>query len=257
MEEKEREETIGRWRSELMAKAEEEKAAVLRRYFKTGEGEYGEGDVFIGVAVPEIRKITRRYWDNDTTTISEMMNSEVHEFRVSAVVALTRRYEKSKDDGERQAIARLYVDSAELVNNWDLVDISAPHILGGEIMAGRGAWVESLAEEPLLWRRRMAMVGHQTAIKNGIFDGAERVANRLMDDSHDLIRKAIGWMLREIGDHDMARLEKILRENITRISAVTLSYATEKMPFETRRTWRDKRRASQSQRIGKERHKNG
>lgn len=233
---------IQKWQTELREKSSPEKIEILNRFFKTGEGQYGEGDIFIGLTVPANREISRKYFDVDFHIIRSMLESPVHEFRLAALLALVERYRRS-DITARQTIARHYLDICHLANNWDLVDLSAPYIIGAELLAGRSDDdILVLSSSPLLWHRRIAVVSTLAPVRKGRLDLAFAMCRRHVTDPEQLMQKAVGWVLRECGKKDRRRLEQFLDDNIAAISATTLSYAIEKFTSEERDFWRSKRK---------------
>ena len=234
---------ITEWQNELRAKGSEEKRKVLERFFKTGPGEYGEGDRFIGVTVPANRSISKKYHSADMSDILGMIDSDIHEFRLAGLLALVERYRKAKAPEEKERIAKFYLEHCHKANNWDLVDLSAPYIIGEEIAAGR---LEGVTEELLasgnLWRERVAIVSTLTLIRKGDIETPMATASRLSGHPHDLIKKATGWVLRECGKKNQEALRRYLRENIGRMPAITLSYAIEKFDKTEQKQWREKRK---------------
>ncbi len=238
------EDLLERWQRELRECASEAKAADLARFFKTGEGEYGEGDVFAGIVVPDCRRVSAGYADAPFEVIGEMLSHEVHEFRLGGLLALVRRYASARNREDRIDISRFYIEHAGCANNWDLVDLSAPYILGCELVEGRGLdIIEGLTAKGDLWSLRIAMVSTLALIRRGRFELTLRLAKGLVGHEHQLLQKASGWMLREVGKRDMETLRGFLRGNVGRMSATALSYATEKMLKPEREYWRGRRKA--------------
>ena len=219
-----------RWERELREAANPEKIEILNRFFKTGKGEYGEGDIFIGLTVPANRAISKNYAFQPLEEIEMMIDSPIHEFRLAGLLALVERYKKTRRQADRDEIVDFYLSIGHKANNWDLVDLSAPGILGPELSAGRRIdEIDRLIESDCLWCNRIAMVSMLNPVmKHGQTDLALATANRLLDHTHDLMRKAVGWVLREVGKKDDAALRSFLDSNIARLSSITLSYATEK-----------------------------
>ena len=233
------------WQAELCAVARPEKVEILQRFFKTGKGQYGEGDVFVGVTVPDNRAVARRFCDAPFVVVEQMLQHEVHEFRLSALLCLVRKYELAKKSPEaRKEIVDFYLSQSARCNNWDLVDLSAPYILGVELIAGRHHdTIRCFVKSDNLWQRRIAMVSTLRPVtKVAQTDLAIEMATALLADQHDLIRKAVGWILREVGKKDIHLLRRFLDGHINGVSAITLSYATEKMTKEERLKWRLKRK---------------
>lgn len=182
-------------------------AVFLQRFFKTGEGQYGAGDVFIGVRVPKIRLVAKQYKDLPPTEIQKLLDSKVHEHRLAALIILTLQYPKASAV-QKQAIYMLYLNNVYLgqINNWDLVDISAPQIVGEYLQNRPRDILFELAKSDDLWQRRVAILSSFTFIKAGQPDTCLELAEILLHDSHDLIQKAVGWMLREIGKRNGRRI---------------------------------------------------
>jgi 3-methyladenine DNA glycosylase AlkD len=217
---------------DLRRLADPRRAEVLRRYFKTGPGEYGEGDVFIGLTVPQVRDLARRHRGRPLPEILALGRSKIHEARLLALLLLVDRFKQ-----EPAAVYRAYVSLFPHINNWDLVDASAPQILGGWL-DGRGLTpLRTWASSKNLWVRRMSILATQHFIRKGRFAPTLDVARRLLGDAHDLIHKATGWMLREVGKRDKAVLVEFLRRQARRMSRTTLRYAIERFPEGERRAW--------------------
>jgi 3-methyladenine DNA glycosylase AlkD len=218
-------------RKAVRALADPRRAALLQGYFKTGPGEYGEGDKFIGLTVPQVRGLARRFRPADDDAISALLRSPIHEERLLALLLLVDRYER----GDRDSAFRLYVKSFERVNNWDLVDLSAPGIIGAHGV-GR-AQLLRWAESRHLWTRRIAIVSTYASIRERRYGDTLAVAARLLGDPNDLIHKAAGWMLREVGKRDVASLEGFLRRHHRRMPRTMLRYAIERFPEPRRKAW--------------------
>lgn len=177
-----------------------ERAVASMRYFKTGPGEYGEGDTFIGVTVPDQRRVARHFKGLPIQEADRLLQSEIHEHRLTALMILAAQYERAKADPKhRQAIYDLYLRRTDRINNWDLVDTSA-RIVGMHLVGAGMERLEQLARSPSLWERRIGMIACQHLIKLGETERPLRVVEILLNDHHDLIRKAVGWMLRDLGD---------------------------------------------------------
>ena len=235
------------WKHQLKEKAKPEKIDDLMRFFKTGPGEYAEGDIFIGLNVPDNRAISKKYFDAPIDIIDAMIDDPVHEHRLAGLLALVERYRKTKDQDERNNIAKHYVDICHKANNWDLVDLSTEYILGREILEGRCLdEIDRLSKSDNLWEKRVAIVATLTPVRKGQLDLAFELCHNYITLPHPLLRKAVGWVLRECGKKDQARLEKFIKNHIPEISATTLSYATEKFNPEQRKFWQLERRKAQS-----------
>lgn len=227
-------------------------ATGLQRFFKTGRGEYGEGDVFIGVRVPATRKVAKRFADLPLAEVDALLDSEVHEHRLAALVILGGRFNRASglrthDDAERERIADFYLAAVlrGRVNNWDLVDISAETVLGGWLFDRPRDLVFELGDDPDLWRRRVALLTTFGFIRRGDATTTLELAPRLLDDRRDLTQKALGWMLREAGKRvDRALLTGFLDEHAAEMGATALSYATEHLDANARANYRRLRSGS-------------
>ncbi len=205
------------------------KAKDLMRFFKTGPGDYGEGDQFIGVTVPEQRKIARRHYKNiSTADLENLLRDPCHEYRLTALFMLRLRYEKEKSDAKRAELARLYLSNLDFVNNWDLVDSSAPYILGPHLFGKNPHILYVLVESGDLWRQRVALLATYYYIKQGRFNETFTLAAMLIDHPHDLIHKAVGWMLREVGNRDFGQELAFLKMHHHSMPRTMLRYAIEK-----------------------------
>jgi 3-methyladenine DNA glycosylase AlkD len=212
-------------------------AAVLQRFFKTGAGEYGAGDVFWGVTVPQIRAVLTRFPAVPLDTAAALLAAPVHELRFYAVIALVRAYAQG-GAAERRRVFDFYLAHTARINNWDLVDASAPGIVGRHLPPGGGRRVLGrLARSPSLWERRIAMVATLAHIRQGHLENTFRLAERFLGDPEDLMHKAAGWMLREAGKRDPAALERFLARHAARMPRTMLRYAIERLPPARRRAW--------------------
>ena len=221
---------------ELESLSDSEKKIFLPHFFKTGKGEYGEGDKFLGVVVPKIREVAKRHKDVSFDIIAELLSSEWHEVRMCALLILVMRFNKA-DENTRNEIYRFYLLHTSSINNWDLVDLSAPGIVGANLSA-KGAderqELYRLAESSNLWEQRIAIVSTITFIRNGEFDDTLQLAKIMMHHPHDLMHKAIGWMLREVGKRDKAVLTSFLNDYSLEMPRTMLRYAIEKFDEEER-----------------------
>ncbi len=221
----------------LRDKADKERAEHSERFFKTGKGEYGEGDKFLGLRVPEQRKIARSHKQLPLEEVEKLLQSEYHEERLTALIILTYKFEGS-DPQLQEDIFECYMDNLESVNNWDLVDLSAPKIVGPYLEHRDRNILYDLAKSENLWERRIAMISCLYFIKQGDFKDSLNIAQILLNDEHDLIHKAVGWMLREIGKIDLESEEQFLQSNnYSKIPRTMLRYAIEKFPEEKRQAY--------------------
>jgi len=209
--------------------ANKEKAEVLQRFFKTGPGEYGEGDVFIGVKVPDLRKVAKVFQDIATEDVIVLLESAIHEERLLALLILVRKYVKGNETAKKR-IYRLYLKKTKFINNWDLVDVTAHHIVGDYLMDKNKAPLYRLAKSEDLWERRIAILATFYFIKHGKYEETLKIAKILLTDKEDLIHKAVGWMLREIGKRDMILEEMFLQKHYKEMPRTMLRYAIEKFP---------------------------
>ena len=219
-----------RARAALRKHADPEKAKFLTRFFKSGPGEYAEGDVLIGVKVPQTRLVAREFRELPLADLGELLDSEIHEERLLALIILTHRFKK-----EPEAVYRLYIKKLRRVNNWDLVDTSAPAIVGGWLKDKDRRLLDKMAASKSLWERRVAMLATLLWIRQGDCADVWRLAEKLVSDREDLMHKAVGWMLREAGRHEPQGLEEFLDRHCRTMPRTMLRYAIEKLP-KTRRT---------------------
>lgn len=221
---------------ELAALADPERAAHSQRFFRTEPGGYGEGDRFLGIPVPEQRRVARRHRAASLADCERLLESPIHEHRFVALVILVERFRRADAD-EREAIADLYLARRERVNNWDLVDASAEHLLA-ERARKRPGLLDELAASPSVWDRRIAIMTTFAYIKCGEAEPTLRLAETLLHDEHDLIHKAVGWMLREVGKRvDAGLLRSFLDRHAAEMPRTMLRYAIERLPAEERRRY--------------------
>ena len=211
-------------------------AAHSARFFKTGEGEYGAGDRFLGIRVPETRRFARRHRALSPRAVGALLKSKYHEERLLAVLILVAQYERG-DEAERTRVFDQYVSMRRFVNNWDLVDSSAHKIVGPQLMGRDRSLLHELAASDVLWDRRIAIMSTYHFIREGDFTDTLRIAERLRDDEEDLIHKAVGWMLREVGNRDRNAEEAFLRKHYRAMPRTMLRYAIEKFPERRRKAY--------------------
>jgi 3-methyladenine DNA glycosylase AlkD len=219
---------------DLAALADPQRAANLAWFFKTGKGEYAEGDRFLGIPVPQVRKTALRYHALPLEDLARLLSSRIHEHRFAALEILVRQYERAAD-GRREEIVDFYLRHTAGVNNWDLVDTSAPYILGEHLKTHPRKVLRRLAASPVVWERRIAMIATMTLIHAGEISDTLRIAAILLTDKHDLIHKAVGWMLREAGKVSRPALLKFLAKHYASVPRTTLRYAIEHLPAEQRK----------------------
>ena len=253
----------------LKEKADNSKAKLLQRFFKTGKGEYGEGDIFLGISVPEQRKIAKEFCNLSIDEIQELLNSEIHEKRLIALLILIEKYKRAEDIDnppnkvtfnrgfsiyptptksdtikgigydEKEKIVNFYLKNARnnKINNWDLVDLSCHQIIGNYLLDKNREILYQLANSENLWEKRIAVISTFAFIKNNDFEGTLRISEILLKDRHDLIHKAIGWMLREVGKRDKKILEDFLKKHCRIMPRTMLRYAIEKFNDSERKKW--------------------
>lgn len=226
---------INSLKSEIKQLANPERAKILRRFFKTGKGEYGEGDIFLGITVPESRKIAKKYLSLRLEEISELFKSKIHEERLIALLILVEKFKKAKKNKlEQRKIFEFYLQQSQFVNNWDLVDLSADKIVGEFLFNDDKQLLHYYANSKNIWQRRIAIVSTFAFIKRRKFGETLAIAEILLKDEHDLIQKAVGWMLREVGKRNSEVLETFLQQNYKSMPRTMLRYSIEKFPEERR-----------------------
>lgn len=219
--------SLATFRRELRSKRDPEKARLLSRFFKTGPGEYGEGDRFLGIQVPVIRTLIRAHKELSEQDAFQLLTSPWHEERLAASILLVR-IATDGSDADRSNIAKRYLASTAWINNWDIIDTSAPQIIGAWLENRPRHILDRLAKNPDLWQRRIAIVSTLWFIRQNDLDDCFRISMILMGDKHDLIHKACGWMLREAGKRDQRRLTAFLHEHKHVMPRTMLRYAIEK-----------------------------
>ena len=226
-------------RKELKSIADPDKAAILQRFFKTGLGQYGEGDIFIGVMVPQSRKVAKKFSQLQLVEVKMLLYSSIHEERLVALLILVWRYSSALSSREeKEEIVKFYLDNIKQVNNWDLVDLSAPNILGAHLIDRDRMLLYRLARSENVWERRIAILATYHFIRNGDFSDTLKIAEMLLQDRHDLIHKAAGWMLREVGKRDVASEEAFLEKHRSVMPRTMLRYAIERLPESKRRHYK-------------------
>lgn len=218
----------------LRHQADRFKAVFYPRFFKTGKGEYGERDKFIGVTVPKCRAVARSFDGLPLPEVKRLLYSPIHEDRLTALLILVSRFEKADEEGRRKLYS-FYLSNIDQVNNWDLVDLSCYKIIGVYLLDKPRAQLYKLARSKDIWRRRVAMISTYTFIRAGQLDETFKLAGILMNDKHDLMHKAVGWMLREAGKKDRKQLLKYLNKYYRRMPRTMLRYAIEKLSEKQRR----------------------
>lgn len=221
--------------------ANPDKAKILQRFFKTGKGEYGEGDKFWGLTVPMVRQLAKKFYGQMTLPeVEQLLQTEIHEVRLAALEILKFQYAKAKAPAAKKQLVDFYLDHLDRVNNWDLVDLSAPYLLGNYLFHyGEQDYslLDKLNQQADLWRRRVSIITNLYFIQQQQFQPALRLITARLLDPEDLIHKANGWLLREIGKRDVKVLQDFLQEHLIRMPRTTLRYAIEKFSPEIRRKY--------------------
>ncbi len=220
-------------RKRLLDLEDKQRAKILQGFFKTGPGDYGEGDLFLGIGVPQLRKLSKECGDMVLGEVEALLKSSFHEQRLLALLILIRKYNR-EGEPEKKKIYGLYLKSTRWINNWDLVDLSAPNIVGDFLMNKSRKPLDRLACSPVIWERRIAILATFQFIKQQQFDDTLRISEILLCDKEDLIQKAVGWMLREVGKRDPIAEETFLREHYRQMPRTMLRYAIERFPADKR-----------------------
>ncbi|MCK5122781.1 MAG: DNA alkylation repair protein [Candidatus Pacebacteria bacterium] len=219
--------SLSQLKKELKKLADPKQAEVLQRFFKTGKGEYGEGDIFLGIKVPVQREVADKFQELSLKDIEKLLDSRIHEHRMMALFVLIKQYKKA-DENTKKKIFDFYLKNAKNINNWDLVDLSAPKIVGDYLLDKPRSALYKLAKSENLWEKRIAIISTWIIIRNNEFDDTLKIAKILLNDKHDLIHKAVGWMLREVGKRDQELEEEFLQKHYLKMPRVMLRYAIEK-----------------------------
>lgn len=228
--------TVQKILSRIEDLSDSQRARDLQRYFKTGPGEYGEGDIFAGLRVPQIRKLAKEYQFVPLSTAIQLLQSPIHEVRLLALLIMVRAYNQG-DEFSRKEIYRTYLQNTRFINNWDLVDLSAYHIVGAHLSTMSDDPLHAMAMSDLLWDRRISIMATFHFIKKGQFSTALSIAKLLLQDQEDLIHKAVGWMLREIGKRNQTVEESFLKAHHKTMPRTMLRYAIEKFPEDLRQRY--------------------
>jgi 3-methyladenine DNA glycosylase AlkD len=223
-------------KKELNSLGSPAKAKSSAWFFKTGKGEYGEGDMFLGVSVPEQRKIAKRHINLPLSDVQSLLKSKVHEYRFTALEMLVFKFE-AVGEKDKERIFRFYLKNSHLVNNWDLVDTSAPYIVGAYLLHRPRHVLYAYAKSKNLWQRRISIVATLAFIRDNLFSETLAISELLLADPHGLIQKAVGWMLREVGKRDEKVLKDFLEKNHASMPRTALRYAIERFPEKIRKQY--------------------
>jgi 3-methyladenine DNA glycosylase AlkD len=221
-------------REDMRKLSSPEKARVLSRFFKTGKGDYGEGDTFLGIMVPDQRSTAKKYPDLSMNDLRRLISSGMHEERLVCLFILINRYKKADNRGKKEVVD-FYLTNIRYINNWDLVDLSSGPILGDHLIDGDRSMLYEMAKSDDLWERRIAVISTFAFIRENDFGDTLRIAEMLLNDRHDLIHKAVGWMLREIGKRDQAKEEEFLKQHYKKMPRTMLRYAIERFDEDKRK----------------------
>lgn len=224
---------ISKIRKELNDLGSKERATHLMRFFRTGKGEYGEGDIFLGLTVPEQRMIAKKYLDMDLREIAVLLQSKIHEHRLTALIILTEKFKRAVEK-DKKAIFNLYLKNTKHINNWDLVDLSSHKIVGQYLFDKDRKILYKLAQSKMLWERRIAIVATWVFISKNDLADTFKLAEILLMDDQDLMHKAVGWMLREAGKKDLKSLYMFLDKSVLVMPRTMLRYSIERLEEEKR-----------------------
>lgn len=220
---------------DLKRVSNKKQAAILQRFFKTGKGEYGEGDIFLGIKVPVQRQFVKKYGDLPLADVKQLLKSKIHEYRLVGILILVAQYAQG-DDTAKKKIYTMYLQNTRNVNNWDLVDLSAPNIVGDYLQNKDRSVLYKMAKSKNLWEKRISIISTFAFIRNNDFKDTLSISEILLKDNHDLIHKAVGWMLREVGKRDQAAEERFLNKYHRVMPRTMLRYAIERFR-EKKRKW--------------------
>jgi len=231
-------------RKEIKQKANKEKAKLLQGFFKTGPGEYGEGDIFLGIIVPETRKTAVKFKSLPLNDVEQLLKSKFHEERLCALLLLVHNYNQAKnnkDEGTKKEIYNFYLKSTKYINNWDLVDLSCHQIVGDYLKDKDKSILYELAKSNNIWERRISIISAFASIRNNDFNDVIKISELLMKDKHDLIHKAVGWMLREMGKRNKQQLIFFLNKHYKEMPRTMLRYSIEKLPEKQKKFYLNKK----------------
>lgn len=225
---------IAQLQQELKDLANPAQAKILQRFFKTGKGQYGEGDIFLGIKVPVQRKVAKKYTELKLAEVEKLLASKIHEHRLISLFILITKY-KNGTEQEKQKIFNLYLKNTKNINNWDLVDLSAPNIVGAYLKDKERKILYKLAKSKNLWEKRIAILATLAFIRKNDFTDTLKISKILLQDNHDLIHKAVGWLLREVGKRSQPTEEKFLKKYYRKMPRTMLRYAIERFSEKKRK----------------------
>lgn len=226
-------------KNNLNSLGNKEKAKILAGFFKTGKGQYGEGDIFLGITVPEQRKVAGKFYNLPFNVLRNLLETNIHEYRLTALFVLMNKYDRA-DELKKKEIFEFYLKNIKGVNNWDLVDLSSPRIIGDFLYKKDKNILYKLAKSRNLWERRISILSTYYFIRKNNFEDTLAISELLLNDKEDLIQKAVGWMLREIGKRDIKAEEDFLRKNYRKMPRTMLRYAIERFSSDKKRFYMEK-----------------
>jgi 3-methyladenine DNA glycosylase AlkD len=232
--------SIYKIKQDLRKNSSKEKAKILQRFFKTAPGEYGYGDVFIGCNVPSVRRVAKKYKKIDLNLLIKLLTSHIHEERLLALIILVLKFEEAKAEAGRKKIYEFYLKNTRYVNNWDLVDLTAPNIVGKFLVNSDKKTLYDLVKSDSLWERRISIIATLNFIRNNSFNDTLKITKLLLSDREDLIHKACGWMLREVAKRKKALVVDFLSKHHKNMPRVMLRYAIERFPDKERKGYLSK-----------------
>ena len=225
---------------ELEKRGTKERAKVSQSFFKTGKGQYGEGDIFLGVTVPEQRKVAKIYSTASLKDLEKLLKSKVHEYRFTALLILILQYEEAEEK-HKEFFFKFYLKNTSYVNNWDLVDLTAASIVGSYLLEKEKGILYKLAQSKNLWEKRIAIVATLAFIRKDKFEDTLKISERYLTEKHDLMHKATGWMLRELGKKDFKVEEEFVKKHAAIMPRTMLRYAIERFPKQKRKYYLSKK----------------
>jgi 3-methyladenine DNA glycosylase AlkD len=232
--------TVMKIKKELKSLSNKKQANLLKGYFKTGKGEYGEGDIFLGIKVPIQRQVAKKSIDLSVVGVEKLLNSKIHEERLVALLILVLKYERGGEK-EKKKIFETYLKNTKYINNWDLVDVTCPKIIGNYLLDKNRDVLYKLVKSKNLWERRMAIIATASFIRSNEFKDTIKIAEILLNDEHDLIHKATGWMLREVGKRDEKELTDFLDKYYSKMARTMLRYSIERLEDKKRKYYLQKK----------------
>jgi hypothetical protein len=222
----------------LLALQQPERAVAVARFFKTGVGQYGEGDQFLGLSMPQQHVVVKQFWNLPIDETEQLVQDPYHECRMTGLLIWVKQNQKA-ESAQKAVILERYLANRQYINNWDLVDVTCPHILGKHVVKGDRSILYELAHEENLWSQRIAIISTSALIRSGQFSDTFSIAEILLLHKHDLIQKAIGWMLREVGKRNVDALEEFLHDHVRQMPRTALRYAIERFDPAQRRYYLD------------------